>query len=135
MFAEITMLITNGTEEDLATLRSIARQDQEDLKQNGDFTQFEALQRYLNGYGRILFYQVSSKDEIGNFNPKVYGNHKVLTEMWEGSFKQGLLDGFGRKIHTNLAQLPNYRGEIRIGYFKEGWRFGKQQYYKNELLT
>lgn len=89
----------------------------------------------MTGYGRILLYRVNTKDENGIYNPKQYGANRVLLEMQEGSFKEGLLDGFGRRITTNLTELPNYRCEARLGFFKQGLRHGKAQYFKNDLLT
>ena len=38
VFADVTMLVTDGTDDKFDMLRSIAEQDQEDLKQNGDFS-------------------------------------------------------------------------------------------------
>ena len=66
-------------------------------------------------------------DDKYEFKIQAYGFGRMLEiksgNLWlvEGLFREGKLDGFGRK--TLLSSDPNEKQEI-IGWFKEGKRHG-----------
>ena len=85
------------------------------------------MSKYLNGYARIVEYQVYDKNQYNNWDPyanKFKGNRFHM--MIEGVFKDGKPNGYARYMKQN---------KIQVGYFKEGKPFGKMMFIENGLVV
>ena len=92
-----------------------------------DFLTFDKIAHLLNGYARIVFYQVYSQDGSHNYNPYMNPRRNRIVQMKEGQFKNGKANGYVRTM--------DMMKDASVGFFKEDRAYGKVQYYQNGRLT
>ena len=94
---------------------------------NSNFTRFDDIQQYLTGYARMVCYQVYGLDKVSKkYNPYADYEQNLLVEIKEGHFSNGNLHGFGRTIERNTTE---------VGFYKQGYPYGKFQLYKDGNLA
>lgn len=85
------------------------------LSKEKEFLQFEDIKESINGYARIISYKAI------NGNPESENNE--LESVFEGTFKEGLKEGYCRGISA-------INGSATAGFHKKGIPHGKWTAYK-----
>ena len=80
----------------------------------------------LTGYGRIEVFQSYQIDKTADgsdfFNPIKNSQKNFLTILKEGHFHGALPEGYARVI--------NFDHLVAVGFFRQGFAWGKHQYYR-----
>ena len=91
------------------------------IRNNDEIYQGEVLNNMKKGYGKLWNNEYSY---YGNFNNDKFDgkglleyNNDKLFKKYDGEFKNGNKDGFGKEIYLN--------GEYYLGYFKNNLKNGK----------
>jgi hypothetical protein len=82
------------------------------------FLNFWQIEHLLNGYARMVFYQVYGKNHTfgyEEYSPFVDPKLNKMTDLKEGQFSNGIPDGFARIIDVHTY----------VGYYKQGKVYGK----------
>lgn len=92
---------------------------------------FEDISSAINGFARIVTYANHSIPEYTDVNNPLRSGMKVVThqpehleimELTEGEFKEGKLNGYGRRICART-------GTCEVGFFQDGVPMGKYTQY------
>lgn len=85
------------------------------------FLPYENISMYLNGYMRVVKFQVTNQDYHQRFNAleksKLNRLQPELLFITEGQFQNGSLNGFGRRLFKNE--------QCQIGYWRDNEPYGK----------
>ena len=91
------------------------------IRNNDEIYQGEVLNDMKKGYGKLWnneysYYGNFNNDKFDGKGLLEYNNHKLF-KKYDGEFKNGNKDGFGKEIYLN--------GEYYLGYFKNNLKNGK----------
>ena len=87
-----------------------------------DFLKLDNIKHLIDGYARIIYYQVYSYEaDQKTYNPFINPRKNRLVQMREGQFKNGLSHGYARTM--------DFQNDVSVGYFYQGKAFGKVQFY------
>uniref|UniRef100_A0A7S3CI48 Uncharacterized protein n=1 Tax=Strombidium rassoulzadegani TaxID=1082188 RepID=A0A7S3CI48_9SPIT len=117
----------NGTE-DISFAERLEKYRAKPSSRPTDFQKFEQVSQQMNGFARMIFYQVHAYDsDNASFNPYLNPRKNRIIQMKEGEVKAGSPEGYNR--------IMDFMNDVAVGFFKDGKAYGKVQYYENGRLA